>query len=183
MLKHSKGLRCRRHEASQNHQRNAECITASRRSVACHKMVASQQHAASWEEVWSPQLRPKQLITSTSTTLHIKLPGVCLLQKDMSSSQKKLSGTLVSFCLIIAPHWADCPECKDHGRVGTQCIQRLITLYHEQFKTMVRSKLEYCCPLWRPTKVQDIKALENVQRNFTTHMMPLAWCEPSQTKK
>ena len=35
------------------------------------------------------------------------------------------------------------------------------------FKTMVRSKLEYCCPVWSPSKVQDIQALEKVQRNFT----------------
>ena len=39
----------------------------------------------------------------------------------------------------------------------------MLTLY----KTMVRSRLEYCCPLWNPSKVQDIQALENVQRNFT----------------
>ena len=39
----------------------------------------------------------------------------------------------------------------------------MMTLY----KTMVRSKLEYCCPVWSPTKVGDIQALENIQRSFT----------------
>jgi hypothetical protein len=39
----------------------------------------------------------------------------------------------------------------------------MLTLY----KTMVRSRLEYCCPVWNPSKMQDIQALENVQRNFT----------------
>ena len=39
----------------------------------------------------------------------------------------------------------------------------MMTLY----KAMVRSKLEYCCPVWSPSKVQDIKALENIQRYFT----------------
>ena len=32
---------------------------------------------------------------------------------------------------------------------------------------MVRSRLEYCCPLWDPQKVKDIKTLVSVQRTFT----------------
>ena len=35
------------------------------------------------------------------------------------------------------------------------------------FKTIVRSKLEYCCPLWDPAKVGEILAIESVQRSFT----------------
>ena len=34
------------------------------------------------------------------------------------------------------------------------------------FTTMVRSKLEYCCPVWNPVKIADIQKLENVQRSF-----------------
>ena len=41
------------------------------------------------------------------------------------------------------------------------------TLMLTLFKTMVRSKLEYCCPVWNPHKIGDIKAIESVQRNFT----------------
>ena len=35
------------------------------------------------------------------------------------------------------------------------------------FKTMVRSRLEYCCPVWNPAKISDIEAIESIQRNFT----------------
>ena len=35
------------------------------------------------------------------------------------------------------------------------------------FKTMVRSRLEYCCPVWNPAKVGDIQDIESIQRNFT----------------
>ncbi len=35
------------------------------------------------------------------------------------------------------------------------------------FKSLVRSKLEYCCPVWDPSKIGDIQTLENVQRQFT----------------
>ena len=40
----------------------------------------------------------------------------------------------------------------------------ILTLY----KSMVRSILEYCCPLWNPYKVTDIKRLEGVQRTVTS---------------
>ena len=36
------------------------------------------------------------------------------------------------------------------------------------FKTLVRSRLEYLCPLWNPSKITDIQTLESVQRNFTS---------------
>ena len=39
----------------------------------------------------------------------------------------------------------------------------MMTLY----KSLVRPKLEYCSPLWSPTKIGDIQKLEGIQRFFT----------------
>jgi hypothetical protein len=45
----------------------------------------------------------------------------------------------------------------------TRNITTMMTLY----KSLVRSILEYCCPLWNPHKLVDIQQLESVQRTFT----------------
>ena len=42
----------------------------------------------------------------------------------------------------------------------------MLTLY----KSMVRSVLEYCCPLWNPCKISEIQELEGVQRTFTARI-------------
>ena len=41
------------------------------------------------------------------------------------------------------------------------------------FNSFVRSRLEYCCPLWSPYLVQEITKLESVQRSFTSKIMGL----------
>jgi hypothetical protein len=35
------------------------------------------------------------------------------------------------------------------------------------YKSLIRSRVEYCCSLWNPVKVTDIQTIEDVQRNFT----------------
>ena len=35
------------------------------------------------------------------------------------------------------------------------------------FKSIIRSHLEYCCPVWNPQNIADIMKLEDVQKQFT----------------
>ena len=38
------------------------------------------------------------------------------------------------------------------------------------YKSLIRSLLEYCCPLWNPCKVTEIQLIEGVQRTFTSRV-------------
>ena len=52
----------------------------------------------------------------------------------------------------------------------------MLTLY----TSMVRSLVEYCCPLWHPSKISDIQELESVQKTFIsriTGMKELHYCD------
>ena len=46
---------------------------------------------------------------------------------------------------------------QDHSKTT------MLTLY----KSMVRCRLEYCCPLWNPVDVASIQAIESFQQHFT----------------
>ena len=41
-------------------------------------------------------------------------------------------------------------------------------------KSLVRSKTEYCCPLWNPSKITDIQTVENIQKQFTKKIAGLS---------
>ena len=48
----------------------------------------------------------------------------------------------------------------------TRSVDVMLCLY----KSMVRSLLEFCSPLWNPTKISDIQEIESVQKSFTSRI-------------
>ena len=41
------------------------------------------------------------------------------------------------------------------------------------YKSIVRCRVEYCCPLWNPLNVDNIQKEEDIQRNFTRRIAGL----------
>ena len=50
---------------------------------------------------------------------------------------------------------------------NTRVVQTKKLLY----LTLVRSKLQYCSPIWRPQFINDIKNIENIQRRATKFIL------------
>ena len=42
------------------------------------------------------------------------------------------------------------------------------------YRSLIRSRLEYLSPLWHPSKIEDIKTIEGVQRLFTSKISGLS---------
>ena len=59
------------------------------------------------------------------------------------------------------------------GAFRDRSLVTMMTLY----KSLIRSKVEYCCPLWNPSKVKDIQIIENVQKEFTKRILGLKDCD------
>ena len=51
---------------------------------------------------------------------------------------------------------------------------RSAVVMKQLYKSLIRCRLEYSCPLWNPTKISDINRLESIQRSFTAHISPVA---------
>ena len=53
------------------------------------------------------------------------------------------------------------------GVFRDRSVNTMITLY----KSLIRCRLEYCCPLWDPTDISNIQKLEDIQRNVTSRII------------
>ena len=81
-------------------------------------------------------------------------------------------GITISSDASWSPHIANITE--DAKKMASW----ILSVFHDRsaetllplYKTLVRSRVEYCGPLWNPAKIEDIQRLESIQRSFTARI-------------
>ena len=80
--------------------------------------------------------------------------------------------------VLVASDLSWSPHIKSIADKAKQKAAWVLSVFHTRssvvmltlYKSMVRSLLEYCSPLWNPVKISDIQELENVQKVFTSRI-------------
>ena len=82
-------------------------------------------------------------------------------------------GVLLSSDLSWTPHIAEMT--KSARKVASWVLgvfrDRSKKVMLQLYTSLIRCKLEYCCPVWDPTAVSDIRLIEDVQRKFTSKII------------
>lgn len=85
------------------------------------------------------------------------------------------SDSVTDLGIRITPDISWSPHISDISEDCRKMVSWILSVFSDRstetmvplFRTLVRSRTEYCCPLWNTSKLEDIKRLEAVQRTFT----------------
>ena len=98
-------------------------------------------------------------------------------------------GTVITPCQLVrdlgvqvTPNLSWSPHINILADNGRQLIAWVLSVFSDRseltmmtlYRSLIRSRLEYLSPLWHPSKIEDIKTIEGVQRLFTSKISGLS---------
>ena len=157
---------------------DTKCV---KRNNHCEDSYALQQdlhNLASWSEYWNLHFNESKcvllrfssspVISSFAQTYFINNCSVALRE-----SRKDL-GIVMSHDLSWNKHY-DYLLSKAYRTLGLLCrtFSNTMSIHAKKvlYISLVRSRLSYCSPIWRPRLLKDIKSIENVQRRATNYIL------------
>ena len=118
--------------------------------------------------------------SNSRTNTLAELPFVAELYQYSVDKGKSLTpvGQLRDLGVLVSNDLSWTPHIKSIANKARQKAAWVLSVFQTRspvimltlYKSMVRSLLEYCCPLWHPSKISDIQELESVQKAFTARI-------------
>jgi hypothetical protein len=150
--------------------------------ILCHALLQEDLHnIIAWSALNNMLLNEDKFevlnYTLNKSQLLANLPFTSIYRQYETSDGKTILPTNITKDLGVYLS-NDCswtPHINQMTQTARQIASWVLSVFRDRsqtvmltlFKTMVRSKLEYCCPVWDPNAIGDIQTIEHVQRNFT----------------
>jgi len=156
---------------------DAKCLSIIKSYQDCEKLQSTLNAIENWSTVWQLPLalHKCQVISFKGRQAHIDY------QYSIRSYTLSRVDTITDLGIILSTDLSFANQinkvcCKARGRSAMilKCFQsRDKKLLFRAFTVYVRPILEYCCNVWAPYKLCDIRKLESVQRLFTKKLIGL----------
>ena len=142
------------------------------------------EKAIQWSEEANMQLHQSKFELLAHNTENSKLlqelPFIHEFSEYITSDGSTISpkDAVKDLGIIITPELSWSPHIAKIADDTRRMASWVLSVFSERsaevllilYKSLVRSRAEYCCPLWNPSKVEDIIKLESTQRTFTSRI-------------
>lgn len=156
---------------------DAKCLSVIKSYQDCEKLQSTLTAIENWSTVWQLPLalHKCQVMSFTGRNAHIDFQYS--IRKYTLSSVNTITdlGIILSTDLSFAKQIDKiCSKARSRSAMILKCFQsRDKKLLFRAFTVYVRPILEYCCNVWSPYRLCDIRKIESVQRLFTKRLIGL----------
>ena len=156
---------------------DAKCLSIIKSYQDCVKLQSTLTEIENWSTVWQLPLalHKCQVLSFKGRNAHIgyqySIHNYILSSVDTITDLGIILSSDLSFAKQIDKV---CSKARSRSAMILKCFQsRDKKLLFRAFTVYVRPILEYCCNVWSPYRLCDIRRIESVQRLFTKRLIDL----------